>query len=197
MTIFRLCMLIVAGFTMLVPRVLLSQQSKPTFSKLTIQPAQPNGFIPIENHATEEQIRKYFELSGELNLQRQRWIVALDKNRPLGAPYWPESFWTDLKVEMLKFDLAPGYIGLYQHCISREAMQSVIDAYRSLGPENFQGSPACIKWSELRRGMEDDANKLNFSNLMQINDAVYAKYKAQIAAARVKYKAKHPDWVDR
>jgi hypothetical protein len=124
MTILRLCTLIAAGFTMLVPGLLLSQQPNPTISKSAIQSTQPNGLIPIENHATEEQIRKYFDLSGEVNLQRQRWIVALDKNRSHGAPYWPESFWKDMKLEMQKFDLAPGYIGLYQHYISKETMQS-------------------------------------------------------------------------
>jgi hypothetical protein len=45
--------------------------------------------------------------------------------------------------------------------------------------------------------MEDDWDKLNFSNLMQINSAVYARYKTQIAAARVKYKAEHPGWVEK
>jgi hypothetical protein len=190
-------MLVVVAIVTLPSAIVRGQQANPTNSKLTIQSTQSNGLAPIQNHATDEQLRKYFELSGELNLQRQRWVMALDENRSIGAPYWPESFWTDLKLEMLKFDLAPGYIGLYQHYISKETMQSVIDAYKSLGPENFPGSEACVKWSEQRRGMEDDANKLNLSNLMQINDAVYARYKAQIASARVKYKTEHPDWVDK
>jgi hypothetical protein len=189
--------LVVVAIVTLPSAIVRGQQAKPTISKLTIQSTQSDRLAPIQNHATDEQLRKYFELSGELNLQRQRWVAALDKNRSIGAPYWPESFWTDLKLEMLKFDLAPGYIGLYQHYISEETMQSVIDAYKSLGPENFPGSEACVKWSEQRRGMEDDVNKLNFSNLMQINNAVYARYKAQIASARVKYKAEHPDWVDK
>jgi len=50
---------------------------------------------------------------------RARWIAALDKNRPKGAPYWPEVFWTAVKAEMQKKDLTPAYIVVLQHGVSR------------------------------------------------------------------------------
>lgn len=183
---------------MLPSPILRGQQSKPpALAKPSIQFAPSNQLAPIDNHASEEQIRTYLQLSGELNDYRQRWIAAVDKNRSIGAPYWPESFWTDLKAEMQKFDLVPMYITLYQHYVSQPSMQDVIDAYKSLGPANFPGSPACVKWSETRLGMQADADKLTFSNTQQVIQGVYAKYKPQIAAARVKYKAEHPDWIDK
>jgi hypothetical protein len=76
-------------------------------------------------------------------------------------------------------------------------MQQVIDAYHSLGATNFPGSPMCFKLGEIQLEMKDDADKLTLSNTQQVIQGVYAKYKPQIAAARVKYKAEHPDWVDK
>jgi hypothetical protein len=76
-------------------------------------------------------------------------------------------------------------------------MQQVIDAYHSLGAINFPGSPMCFKLGEIQLEMKDDADKLTLTNTQQVIQGVYAKYKPQIAAARVKYKAEHPDWVDK
>ena len=176
----------------------LAQQVKaPQFAKATIEPRSPIELAPLKDHATEEQIREYFQLSGELNDYQERWIGAVDKNHSIGAPYWPESFWIDLKAEMLKTDLAPMRITLYQHYVSQATMQQVIDAYHSLGATNFPGSPMCFKLGEIQLEMKDDADKLTLSNTLQVIQEVYAKYKPQIAAARVKYKAEHPDWVDK
>lgn len=127
--------LVAIAIVMLPSPILRGQQSKPpAFAKPSIQFAPSNQLAPIDNHASEKQIRTYLQLSGELNDYRQRWIAAVDKNRSIGAPFWPESFWTDLKADMQKFDLIPTYITLYQHCVSQPSMQNVIDAYKSLGP---------------------------------------------------------------
>lgn len=98
---------------------------------------------------------------------------------------------------MQKFDLVPTYITLYQHHVSQAQMQSVIDAYKSFGPAAFLDLPVYVKWNKTRMGMQADADKLTLSNTQQVIQGVYAKYKPQIAAARVKYKAEHPDWVDK
>ena len=189
---------VVAAIVMLPSVIVRGQQSRsPTIAKLSIQPAPSNQLAPIDNHATEEQIRTYLQLSGESNDYRQRWIAAVDKNRSIGAPYWPESFWTDLKAEMQKFDLVPTYITLYQHYVSQAQMQSVIDAYKSFGPAAFLDLPVYVKWNKTKMGMQADADKLTLSNTLQVIRGVYAQYKPQIAAARVKYKAEHPDWVDK
>lgn len=110
----RFLRLMIAMLVVLAPGRGLAQQAKtPQFAKTTIEPAQPVELAPLKDHATERQIREYFQLSGELNDYRERWIGAVDKNRSIGAPYWPESFWIDLKAEMRKTDLAPMRITLY------------------------------------------------------------------------------------
>ncbi len=98
---------------------------------------------------------------------------------------------------MQKFDLVPTYITLYQHYVSQAQMKNVIDAYRSFGPAVFLDLPVYVKWNKTRMGMQAGADKLNLSNTLQLTQSVYAKYKPQIAAARVKYKAEHPDLVDK
>ena len=99
----------------------------------TAAPDDSVSLLPLADPATPDQIREYLRLSGELVSFRARWIAAVDKNRSIGAPYWPEAFWTDLKAEMQKTDLMPMYIILYQHEISRELMQRVLDAYKLYG----------------------------------------------------------------
>ena len=57
---------------------------------------------------------------------------------------------------------------------------------------------ACVcEVAEIRLGMQADADKLFLANTQRVTQDVYATYKPQIAAARVKYKAEHPDWVDK
>jgi hypothetical protein len=194
----RLRALGMVAIVMLPSAIVRGQQSKPpTTAKQSTQPAPPNQLAPIDNHATEEQIRTYLQLTGELNDYRQRWIAAIATNRSIGAPYWPEPFWTDLKIEMQKFDLVPTAITLYQHYVSQAAMQNVINAYKSLGPAKFPGSQAGVKWAATRLGMQADSDKLTLSNTQQVIQVVYERYKPRIAAERVKYKAEHPDWVEK
>jgi hypothetical protein len=190
--------LIIVTLVVLALRTGLAQQAKtPQFAKATIEPARPVELASLKDHATEGQIREYFQLSGELNDYRERWIGAVDKNRSIGAPYWPESFWIDLKAEMRKTDLAPMRITLYQHYVSRATMKEVIDAYHSLGAANFTGSPMCFKLGEIQLEMKDDADKLTLAKTQEVTLNVYARYKSQIAAARVKYEAEHPGWVNK
>jgi len=152
-------------------------------------------FPPMKDPATTEQIREYLRLSGDLDSFRVRWITALDGNRSLGAPYWPESFWTALKAEMQETDLTPMFIVFYQHGISRELMQQVIDAYNRLGAEHFRGSPECFKFGEAELALAPDMDKLKLAKTGEVFNKVYADHKAEIKAARLQYQVEHPGWV--
>jgi len=151
----------------------------------------------LPDPATVGQIREFLRLSGDMDSLRLRWIAALDKNRAIGAPYWPESFWTAIKEEMRNTDLLPMYITLFQHDVSRDLMQEVLDTYHRLGVDHFQGSPACFKLGDPNLGLAADMDKLKLAKTQEVVSKVYAVYKPQIKAARLKYKAEHPDWVDR
>jgi hypothetical protein len=155
------------------------------------------SLAPLKDPATIDQIREYLRLSGDLDSFRVRWIAALDKNRSIGAPYWPESFWTALKEEMEKTDLMPMFVTLYQHGISRALMQEVLDAYERLGATHFQGSPECFKLGDAELALATDMDKLKLAKTGEVLTKVYTIYKPEIKAARVRYQAEHPEWVDK
>jgi len=155
----------------------------------TAAPDDSVSLPPLADPATPDQIREYLRLSGELDSYRARWIAAVDKNRSVGAPYWPEAFWTDLKAEMQKTDLMPMYITLYQHGVSRELMQRVLDAYKWLGAEHFAGSLEGIEFGQAELSMKTDAEKLKLAKTLEVTRRVYAIYKPEIEAARVRYMA--------
>jgi hypothetical protein len=152
------------------------------------------SFPPVKNPATADQIREYLRLSGDSEKYRTRLINTVDKVRYIGKPYWPESFWTSIKEEMRKADLTPMFIVLFQHGVSRELMQEVLDSYHRLGTEHFAGSPACIKLGEVEAAMQADTAQVMQTETQNIIERVYQVYKPQIKAARAKYMAEHPDW---
>jgi hypothetical protein len=155
------------------------------------------SFPPLADPAALDQINEYLRLSGDMDSFRSRWIAAVDKNRSIGAPYWPESFWTSLKAEMQKTDLMPMFVVFYQHSISKELMREVLDAYHTLGAEHFQGSPACLKLGDAELAKTADMDKLKFAKTQEVLAKVYAVYKPQIKSARAQYQAERPDWVDK
>lgn len=153
-------------------------------------------FPPVKNSATADQIREYLRLSGESEKYRTRLIGSVDKVRYIGKPYWPESFWTSIKNEMRKADLTPMFVVLFQHGVSSELMQQVLDSYHRLGADHFAGSPACFKLGQTEAEMQRDTEQVMLKETQIIIERVYQVYKPQIKAARVKYMAEHPDWKD-
>ncbi len=152
---------------------------------------------PLKDPATVDQIHEYLRLSGDMDSYRLRWIAAVDKNRSIGSPYWPESFWTAIKTEMQQTDLTPMFVTMYQHDVSKELMQEVIDSYHAQGLEHVQGLMARFRFIAAQRAMTDDINKFTLAKTLEVINKVYAVYKPQIKAARVQYMAAHPDWVDK
>ena len=168
----------------------------PAFAAQT-SPDYMASFPPVKNSATADQIREYLRLSGESEKYRTRLINSVDKVRYIGAPYWPESFWTSIKEEMQKSDLTPMFIVLFQHGVSRDLMQEVLDSYHRLGADHFVGSPACIKLGEVESLMQADTEQIMLQETQAIIERVYKVYKPQIKAARAKYMVEHPDWKDK
>ena len=154
------------------------------------------SFPPVKNPATSDQIREYLRVSGESEKYRTRLINTVDKIRYIGKPYWPESFWTSIKQEMQKADLTPMFIVLFQHGISRELMQEVLDSYHRLGADHFGGSPAWTKLEEAKRTMSADTAQLMQTETQALISKVYQVYKPQIRAARAKYMVEQTDWKD-
>jgi hypothetical protein len=123
-------------------------------------------------------------------------INSVDKVRYIGKPYWPEPFWTSIKEEMQKADLMPMFIVLFQHGVSRELMQEVLDSYHRLGADHFAGSPACIKLGQAEFAMQADTEQLMQTETQALLEKVWQVYKPQIKEARAKYMAEHPDYKD-
>jgi hypothetical protein len=172
-----------------------AQQAEPSFAMSTSDAADtPPAHLDA---ATEAQTREYLRVSGEGDEFRKSWIAAVDKNRSIGAPYWPESFWQAVKDEMQKTDLVPMYVTLFQHGVSRELMQEVLDAYRTRGREHFRGSPECFKLGTAVAAVQGELEKLKLAETQTVVLKVYAEYKPQIRAARTRYLAEHPDWKDK
>lgn len=174
--------------------------SSPKFEQAPAPAVSEDSFesLPsLANPATIEQIHEYLKVSGDMDSFRARWLAAVDKNRSLGAPYWPESFWTAVKDEMQKTDLVPMYIALFQHGISKELMENVLDTYRTLGPEHFRGSPACVEFGNAELALSADMDRLKLAKTQKVVQKIYAIYRPQIKAARTRYLAEHPDWKDK
>ena len=155
------------------------------------------SLTPLNDAATVDQIHEYLHLSGDLEAYRSRWMAAVDKNRSIGAPYWPESFWTAIKDEMRNTDLMPLCVAVFQHSVSKELMQQVIDAYHRLGKEHFRGSPECFKLGEATSKTAGDMDSITLAMTQQTVLKVYAVYKPQIKAARTRWMAEHPGWTDK
>ena len=152
-----------------------------------------NSFLPLPDPAQADQIEEYLRLSGDMDSFRLRWVVALEKNRAQGAPWWPESFWAAMKVEMEKTDLLPMYITLFQHDVSRELMQKVLDSIRRRGADRFRASKEFAKLVDPSLGMDADMDKLKQAKTQEVLSRVYAEYQPQLTAARLKYQAEHPE----
>jgi hypothetical protein len=152
---------------------------------------------PREHPPTVDQIREFLRLSDTLDAVRQSWIAAVDKNRSIGEPYWPDSFYAAVKEEMQKQDLVPMYVAYFQHSVSMELMQEVLDAYRRLGAEHFKGSPECFKLGDATLATKGELDRVTLAQTQAIMERVYAPFKPQIKAARARYMVEHPDWKDK
>ena len=176
--------------------VLAQSQRLPSTASVPVAPLSwaPVTLPPLKDPATVDQIREYLRLSGDMDSYRTRWIAAVDKERAVGErQYWPESFWTDLKAEMRKTDLMPMFIAIYQHGISRDLMQEVLNTYHLVGATLFKISPAAYKFAAAQQAMAADVDPLMHAKTLEVMEKVYANYKPQIKAAGDRYRTDHPN----
>lgn len=176
-------------------------QDKPAQQTARTSPAPTlpdllRSLTPLKNAATDEQMREYLYWSRAVDDYRTAWIAGVDNNRSHSKPYWPESFWTDIKTEMQNTDLAPVFAVWYRHTISKELMDKVLDAYHKLGREQFHGSPVCTEMGNAESPMKAQWDELTVLMTRQVIAKVYAADKPQIDAARARYIAEHPGWKD-
>jgi hypothetical protein len=191
----RICIFCTIAVLVVCAAVGRTQQVTPSFAKSTSDIADTHP--PLQDPTTEAQVREYLRLSGTADEFRKSWILALDKNRSIGAPYWPESFWQAVKDEMQKTDVVPMYVTFFQQGVSRELMQDVLDAYRQLGRDHFQGSPECFKLGAALAPLHSEMEKLKLAETQSVLSKIYAEYKPQIKAARARYLVEHPDFKDK
>lgn len=109
-----------------------------------------------DHPVTVEQVREYFALTKADEIYRAGWLAALEINRSKGAPYWPESFWIDLRHEMQTADLAPSLVGVYQKVISAEMMKTAITALRKQSVADFAATPFGASFCKLQQSTEAD-----------------------------------------
>jgi len=66
-----------------------------------------------------------------------------------------------------------------------------------VGATLFQVSPACYKLAVAQHAMADDVEKLRLAKTLEVTEKVYANYKPQIKTASARYRADHPNSVDK
>ena len=177
-----------------------AQQSQQT-KTIVVQRATPAVGVderPVlpEHPATVEQFREYLKLSGVGEIWRAGWMEALEANRPKGEPYWPESFWTDVRDEMQKTDLAPFILEVYSPYISGDMMDAVNAALRKESLSEFATTPLGSQFCRLWDNGQEAGKKATLNLTLEISERVYERHKVEIKAARAKYLAEHPDWKD-
>jgi hypothetical protein len=172
-----------------------AQQTARTPATQTL-PDLLSSLTPLKNAATDEQIREYLYWSRAVDDYRTAWIAGVDNNRSHSKPYWPETFWADIKTEMQNTDLVPMFVIWYRHTISRQLMDKVLDAYHKLGRDHFPGSPMCTEMGNAESPMKAQWDQLTVLMTRQVIAKVYTADKPQIDAARARYLAEHPGWKD-
>jgi hypothetical protein len=192
----RISIICIIALVVVCANVSRTQQTGQSSVKMTSNDDDSPSSI-IKDPATERQVREYLRVSGDADEFRKSWIAAVDKNHSIGAPYWPESFFQAVKDEMKTTDLAPMYVALFQHGVSRKLMQEVLDAYRERGREHFSGSPECFKLGAAMAAVQDEYEKLKLAETQAVFSKVYDEYKPQIKAARARYLEQHPDFKDK
>jgi hypothetical protein len=149
-----------------------------------------------ERAATEPQIRAFFQLSGEEVAYRTKLLENMDANRSKAEPYWPESFWDDLKKALRGADLTGVFAPLYERHISADMMEEVNRTLKTMSVSDLASTPTGSRFCELQQSMDAEGQQLMISFTQYEFEKVYERRKAEIKAARAKYLATHPDWKD-
>ena len=135
---------------------------------------------PPAHPATEDQIREYMSLIRAEKVARETMDQSLKTAQIAAAPYYPASFWDDMRAAVQKVDIVGAYVTVYQRYMSQEQMQAVIDFYRSpAGQTLLRAQPLAIR----------DAQAIVRQQAGELGRAVELKHQAEIEAAKKKYEA--------
>jgi hypothetical protein len=164
---------------------MLAQQSGA--AKAAAPMAQSGGAAaapPAPAHpATQEQVREYLALTGIVTGSRRSMESNIEAMQARAMPYYPASFWEDMRSQLLKLDLVAIYTPVLQRYLSQENMAAMLTFYRS---------PAGKLFLSVQPEMSHDAEMALRSRGAEVAQGVYAKHKAEIDAAKKKYEAEHP-----
>jgi hypothetical protein len=167
------------------------------FMPIYAQTAGPSGSREAPATAsTPEQFSEYLKLSGIGEIWRARWVTSVDSIRSKGKPYWPESFWADIKDSMKNVDLGPVTWGVYKSSISFEMMRSVNSALRTESVTELAQTPLGQKFCALWQAKDQEGQNAMFALTESTLERVYERDEPAIKAARAKYIVDHPDWKD-
>ena len=188
---FGVCLLLIASLVGLSR----AQQTSVT-QQVAISPSsQPQTSQP-ENSISEAQVREFLRLSGLGEIYIQSWMEALEKNRSKGAPYWPESFWSDLHDAMLHADLTAMVLGLYKPYITGPMLQYVNDILKTKALVELAAMPVGAEFCKLQQRADERHDAATMKLTQETFMRVYEQDKNKIAAARAKYIAAHPGYKD-
>ncbi len=114
----------------------------------------------------------------------------------MGAPYWPESFWLDLRHEMQTTDLVPVIARTYQNFISAEMMHEVNTYLKTHTIAQLAGTPLGGEFCALQQRADQDGKAATLGLTQETFKRVYERDNAEIRAARARYLRDHPDFHD-
>lgn len=147
-----------------------------------VSQAQASQIGPPAHPATEDQVREYLSLIRADKLAHETLDSSLRAMQTTSAPYYPAAMWADMRAEFQKLDVTAVYVQVYQRYMSQSDMQAVIDFYRSpAGHRLLEAQPFAIR----------DAQTIVHQKATEMAQAVVAKYKDQIEAAKKQYDS-HP-----
>ncbi|MGA8937943.1 MAG: DUF2059 domain-containing protein [Acidobacteriaceae bacterium] len=137
---------------------------------------------PPAHPATADQIREYMALTGASKTTHDLFNTSVTAMQATSAPWYPASFWTDLRSEFLKLDIVTLYAPYYQRYVSQADMQAAIDFYRSPAGKNLLAvQPLIVR----------DAKVIMQKKGEDIGIEVYNRHKDEIEAAKKQYEAQH------
>jgi hypothetical protein len=161
----------------------------PAHSAMTPSPAPktanaaPTPALKTTLHpATEAQVREYVQMIG---LDKSAHVLlenSANSTQAKAAPYFPASFWDDLRAEYAKTDVTLIYLPVYQHYFSSTEMQALLAFYHSpVGKKILETQPEATR----------EASAALKAQAKQIADATVAKHSDEINAAKAQYQTEH------
>jgi hypothetical protein len=152
---------------------------------------------PFGEDALEvETVRTYLRLTSAGEIYRQSWLRALDLNKSKGAPYWPASFWDDVRKDMIEADLSPMVLKLYESNIRDSQLKIANEFLTNHTLSEFVSSPDGAELCRLQAVDDKNSSALTLEFTQKLIQRAYEQHKIEIRAAREKYLRDHPEYKD-